>query len=63
MLSERAYLKWATERKSLPIAHVKAAGGWKDTATLLTCYQHADDEGMLKVMASPVKRVEGKTAS
>lgn len=30
---------WATARKHLPITDVAAAGGWKDTETLLTCYQ------------------------
>ncbi|HSU92217.1 MAG TPA: tyrosine-type recombinase/integrase [Gemmatimonadaceae bacterium] len=29
---------WATARKHLPITDVAAAGGWKDTETLLTCY-------------------------
>jgi hypothetical protein len=36
---------------------VAAAGGWKDVTTLLTCYQHADEATMLKVMESPVKLV------
>lgn len=52
--------KWATERKALPLVDVKAAGGWKDTETLVTCYQQADEETMLKVMASPVKLVSRK---
>jgi hypothetical protein len=30
---------WATERKHLSITDVAEAGGWKDTATLVTCYQ------------------------
>ncbi|MEZ0336066.1 MAG: hypothetical protein ACAI18_18905 [Gemmatimonadales bacterium] len=34
-----------------------AAGGWKDVTTLLTCYQHADEATMLKVMESPVRLV------
>jgi integrase len=45
--------KWATERKSLPLPDVMAAGGWKDTQTLLTCYQHADEQTMLRVMEAP----------
>jgi integrase len=49
--------KWATERKHLPLVDVKAAGGWKDTNTLLTCYQHTSDESMLEVMESPKKLV------
>lgn len=35
---------WATARKHLPITDVAAAGGWKDTETLLTCYQQADTQ-------------------
>ena len=31
--------------------------------TLLTCYQHADEATMLKVMASPIKLVSRRTAS
>ena len=30
---------WATERKNLPVKDVAAAGGWKDTTTLIECYQ------------------------
>jgi hypothetical protein len=41
---------------------VAAAGGWKNVTTLLTCYQHADDTTMLKVMASPIKLVSRRTA-
>jgi hypothetical protein len=47
--------KWATERKDLPLKDVAAASGWKDVRTLLTCYQHADEATMLKVMESRVK--------
>jgi hypothetical protein len=47
--------KWATERKDRPIVDVKAAGGWRDTNTLLTCYQHTDEESMLRVMEAPEK--------
>jgi hypothetical protein len=49
--------KWATERKELPLKDVAAVGGWKDVTTLLTCYQHADEATILKVMESPVKLV------
>jgi integrase len=55
--------KWATERKHLPIKDVAAAGGWQDTVTLTTCYQHADEATMLKVMESPVKLVSRRAAS
>ena len=51
-----------TERKELPLKDVAAAGGWKDVTTLLTCYQHADEATMLKVMASPTKLVGRRTA-
>ena len=55
--------KWATERKDLPLKDVAAAGGWKDVTTLLTCYHHADEATMLRVLESPVRlvsrRVEG----
>ncbi|MBI4502807.1 MAG: tyrosine-type recombinase/integrase [Gemmatimonadetes bacterium] len=54
--------KWATERKDMPLVDVKAAGGWRDTQTLLTCYQQADEETMLRVMASPVKLMSRKTS-
>jgi hypothetical protein len=37
---------------------VAAADGWRDVTTLLTCYQHADEATMLKVMASPTKTRE-----
>ena len=55
--------KWATERKDLPLKDVAAAGGWKDVTTLLTCYQHADEATMLKVMESPVKLVSRRAGS
>ena len=47
--------KWATERKDLPLVDVKATGGWRDTNTLLTCYQQTDEESMLRVMNAPSK--------
>lgn len=47
--------KWASERKHLPLVDVAAAGGWKDTQTLVNCYQHADRDGMLAVMSEPRK--------
>ena len=46
----------------VPLKDVAAAGGWKDVTTLLTCYQHADEATMLKVMGSPVKLVALRTA-
>ena len=47
--------KWATERKHHPLVDVMATGGWKDSATLLACYQHTDDQSMLAVMEEPKK--------
>lgn len=35
---------WASKRKHLSVTDVAYAGGWKDTATLLRCYQHPDPE-------------------
>jgi integrase len=47
--------KWATERKYLPITDVAAAGGWQDTATLLTCYQQPTNDALLAVMSEERK--------
>jgi hypothetical protein len=49
---------WATSRKHLPTADVAAAGGWTDVATLIRCYQQADDDTMLRVMNEPRKVME-----
>lgn len=46
---------WATARKHLPLTDVAAAGGWKDTETLLTCYQRPDAQTLLAVMAEERK--------
>ena len=54
--------KWTTERKDLPLKDVAAAGEWKDATTLLTCYQHADEATMLRVMESPIKLMSRRTA-
>jgi hypothetical protein len=54
--------KWATERKELPLKDVAAGGGWKDVTTLLTCYQHADEATMLKVMDSPLELMSRRAA-
>jgi integrase len=45
---------WATRRKHLPLKDVAAAGGWKDTESLVKCYQHADPETMFRVVSEPV---------
>lgn len=41
---------WASARKHLPDVDVAAAGGWKDTVTLKRCYQHADQQGILRAV-------------
>jgi integrase len=55
--------KWATERKQHSLKDVAAAGGWKDTETLLTCYQHPDADTLLAVMSEPRKMREAALAS
>jgi integrase len=47
--------KWATERKHLSLTDVAAAGGWKNTATLLTCYQQPTNDALLAVMSEERK--------
>jgi integrase len=54
--------KWASERKHLSLVDVAAAGGWKDTATLLECYMQPDPSTLLRVMSEPQKRHEGAAA-
>lgn len=49
---------WATSRKDLPAADVAAAGGWKDVATMIRCYQMPDDATLLEVMSHSKKIVE-----
>ncbi|MCR4342232.1 MAG: hypothetical protein NUW01_20335 [Gemmatimonadaceae bacterium] len=55
--------KWASERKHLPLPDVAAAGGWKDTQTLLTCYQAADANTMLTVMSETRKVTDRATGT
>ncbi|HEX2681088.1 MAG TPA: hypothetical protein VHQ03_07330, partial [Candidatus Dormibacteraeota bacterium] len=55
--------KWATERKQHSLKDVAAAGGWKDTETLLTCYQHPDVDTLLAVMSEPKKIRDAALAS
>jgi hypothetical protein len=49
--------------EELPLKDLAAAGGWKHVTTMLTCYQHADEATMLKVMASPTNLVSRRAAS
>jgi hypothetical protein len=46
---------WATCRKAQPAPDVAAAGGWKDVATMIRCYQQADDATLLEVMSHSKK--------
>ena len=39
----------------MSLKDVAEAGGWKDTETLLTCYQQPDRESLLEVMSEPRK--------
>src|SRR5215208_1328482 len=55
--------KWATEQKHHSLKDVAAAGGWKDTETLLTCYQQPDTETLLAVMSEQRKVRDAALAS
>jgi len=50
--------KWASERMHYPLKQLADAGGWKDVATLVTCYQQTSDEQLLAIMSEPRKRSE-----
>lgn len=52
--------KWVTERKPYPDVDIAAAGGWKDTSTLKTCYQRPDPQTILRVVLEPVRLREVK---
>jgi integrase len=41
---------WASARKHSSDVDVAVAGGWKDTATMKRCYQHADSATVLRVV-------------
>ena len=49
---------WATERKDLPLKDLAAAGGWRDTSTLLR-YQQPDEERCARWWSS-IARVGGR---
>ena len=49
--------KWATERKGYPVKDVAAAGGWRDTQTLLNSYQQVDAETVPQVVLHPTQRI------
>jgi hypothetical protein len=44
-----------TERKDHPLKDVAETGGWKDTQTLLRCYQQPDSETLFAVMSETRK--------
>jgi len=46
---------WARARAHLPLKQVGVAGGWKDTETLLQCYQQRDKESLLLVRSDQTK--------
>ncbi|MBX6330912.1 MAG: site-specific integrase, partial [Gemmatimonadaceae bacterium] len=48
--------QWASERMHFPIKAVADAGGWRDVATLMKCYQQTDEATLRAVMenASPL---------
>lgn len=48
---------WATERKDLPLRDVAAAGGWRDTSTLLRYQQ--PDEATLRAVVEFERRTGG----
>ena len=47
--------KWVTERKGMPLKDVAAAGGWKETRTLLASYQQPDDRTLEQVVLEAPK--------
>lgn len=44
--------KFATELKNTPLPDLAALGGWRDSQTILKCYQHADQETMRGALAA-----------
>jgi hypothetical protein len=49
---------WATERKDLPLKDVAAAGGWRDTSTLLR-YQQPDEKRSRQSLSMSGQRAGG----
>lgn len=50
--------KWRSERTAHPLKAVMVAGGWSDSQTMLTCYDHPDDSDLLAVTSEQRKRRE-----
>ena len=42
--------QFATELKTIPLPDLAELGGWKDTRTILTCYQRPDAVTMRKAL-------------
>jgi integrase len=53
--------KWATERKGYPINDLAAAGGWRDTPTLLASYLRTDPETIKMVVLNPTMRLASRS--
>ena len=53
--------KFATELKDVPLKDLCTLGGWKSPATILTCYQQADEETMRRALER--RRPVGRTAA
>ena len=52
--------KFATERKNMSVIDVAQAGGWKETRTLLECYQQPDQATLQQVvLGAPKLRSDG----
>jgi integrase len=49
--------KWATERKGYPVKDVAAAGGWRDSETLLKSYLQTDPETVRQIVLHPTQRL------
>ncbi|MDH3292252.1 MAG: site-specific integrase, partial [Gemmatimonadota bacterium] len=52
--------KWATERKGYPVKDVAAAGGWRDTETLLKSYLQTDAETVRQIVLHPTQRLASR---
>ena len=55
--------KWASERKGYPVKDTAAAGGWRDTETLLKSYQQVDAETVRQVVLNPTHRMASRSTS
>jgi len=56
--------KFATELKHIPLVDLAALGGWKSTATILTCYQQPDADTMRRALSErrPMESTNGEQA-